>query len=167
MIDIVQLLIEKGADANVALGDLSRTPLHYLCYSYENDNLIDIVQLLIKNGAKANAKDIDGFTPLHELCRFYKRDNLKDNVQFFIQRGASVNAIIYETGETPLHLLCRHYKIDDTVKEEENLRSLIRLLLDNGASMNGKDKSGTTPQDYLIQRKIPINMLPMDRSTLQ
>ena len=98
-----------------------------------------------------SGKDEDGNTPLHNLCRDYNKVNLIDIVQFLIKKDASANAK-NKKGEAPLHLLCRCYKIDNSIKEDDNLRSLVLLFSENGASMNEKDNWGTSPNDYLIRR---------------
>ena len=113
MIDIVQLLIVNGAEVNTKDTD-GWTPLHILCYDYENDNLIDIVQLFIENGAEVNAKDTEnGLTPLHVLFQSNEYaikggdKNLKRLVSLFEKNGTSMDAKDNE-GMTPNdHLIGR------------------------------------------------------------
>ncbi len=69
-IDIVQLLLEKGADINTKT-NFGETPLHYLCTYYPGDKLPVVAKLLIQNGADVNAEDrlwSRGETPLQKLC---------------------------------------------------------------------------------------------------
>jgi ankyrin repeat protein len=65
-IDIVQLLIEKGADVNITTRTDCRTPLHISCCMGHTK----IVQLLIEEGADVNVKDGDGNTPLQVASEY-------------------------------------------------------------------------------------------------
>ena len=73
-----------------------------------------------------------------------------------IGKGADVNAMDYY-GTTPLHLLCSYYKIDNAIKEDENLKSLVSLFLKYGARIDAKNNEGTTPNDYLNRRNTTIS----------
>ena len=55
----VRLLLEKGADPNVA-NIIGTTPLHCVCF----DGHTGIVRLLLDHGAEVDARDKDGLTPL-------------------------------------------------------------------------------------------------------
>jgi len=80
---------------------------------------------LIKNGAEVIAIDEDGDTPLHNICYFYKKDNLIDIFQLLIGKGSRSN-VKNNNGCTPLHLLLCHYnEIDNAIKDNENLKSLV------------------------------------------
>ncbi|CAG8830153.1 22074_t:CDS:2, partial [Racocetra persica] len=56
-LDVVKLLVEKGADINL-LTTGNETPLHYACISEH----LDCARYLYKNGANIIIKDEDGFT---------------------------------------------------------------------------------------------------------
>jgi len=58
-IELIKLLIEKGADIN-AQNNEGWSPLH----NAVNNRIIDAVKVLIKHGANVNAKDGMGLTPL-------------------------------------------------------------------------------------------------------
>jgi ankyrin repeat protein len=62
-IEIVQLLLENGADVNPQGEDLD-TPLRSACYG----GYIEIVQLLLEKGADVNAQGKDSDTPLRSAC---------------------------------------------------------------------------------------------------
>lgn len=51
LIDLVQLLLEKGAEVNTE-NQFGATPLHYLSSYYKNDNQEEILQLLDPKGSK-------------------------------------------------------------------------------------------------------------------
>ncbi len=106
--EIVELLIAKGADVEVA-DLLSATPLHRAA-SWGHK---EIAELLITKGANVNAEDKWGNTPLHLAA--YKGH--KENVKLLIAKGADVNAK-NEDGETPL---------DDAVRyKQTELADLLR-----------------------------------------
>jgi ankyrin repeat protein len=65
VIEVIKLLIEKGAKANTQ-NDFGETPLLIATYwGHQN-----IVKLLIENGADVNIMDKDGITPLKEAIKF-------------------------------------------------------------------------------------------------
>ena len=106
--EIVELLIAKGADVEVA-DLLSATPLHRAA-SWGHK---EIAELLITKGANVNAEDKWGNTPLHLAA--YKGH--KENVELLIAAGADVNAK-NEDGETPL---------DDAVRyKQTEIADLLR-----------------------------------------
>ena len=106
--EIVELLIAKGADVEVA-DLLSATPLHRAA-SWGHK---EIAELLITKGANVNAEDKWGNTPLHLAA--YKGH--KENVKLLIAKGADVNAK-NEDGETPL---------DDAVRyKQTEIAALLR-----------------------------------------
>ena len=78
-IEVVKLLIEKGASVN--LSDGTACPIHYAC----RRNRADIVQILLDNGACLEVKDDDGDTPLLTAVRmeFYTL------ATFLIGKGAN------------------------------------------------------------------------------
>lgn len=113
---IVQLLLDKGADVNAKNGS-GKTPL-FLTSDKE------IADLLIGKGANVNEKDIvGGYSPLHFV------DDLAV-AQLLIKKGANVNAK-NEYGDTPLH----------SVKHAD----VAQLLIEKGADINAKNKYGATP----------------------
>ena len=151
-IEIVKLLIEKGADVNVTIekgydvkfnknGSSTRifpesTPLHV---AFLNNHL-KIAKLLIENGADVNARYKSGKTLLHEVKNIqsmfldvaFLNNHLK-NIKFLIDNVADVNARD-KSGKTPLH------EIRNT--------EIAKLLIENGADVNVKDKMGVTPLHY-------------------
>lgn len=108
--DIVQLLLERGADVN-AKNDNGTTPLllatpiqswaKFRAQKYGEDLaaaadlFFVIVQLLLEHGADVNAYDNDGTTPLHVV-------DFVGIAQLLLERGADVNAEDND-GETPLN----------------------------------------------------------------
>jgi ankyrin repeat protein len=93
-IDLVRLLIEKGAKIN-ATSESGHTPLH--AAAGRSDNL-ENVKLLLDMGADPNAVDDDGETPLHGAVSVY--GNL-EIVKLLVDSGAKIN-LANKEGITPI-----------------------------------------------------------------
>lgn len=90
--EIVNLLIDKGANVNVSSNDGS-TPLHIAArLGYK-----EIVELLIGKDADVNAKNINGITPLH----LASQEGYEEIVKLLIAGGAFIIAKDKD-GWTPL-----------------------------------------------------------------
>ena len=108
-LEIIRLLIDKGADVNVK-DDNENTPLHLSTNR-------KISELLIGQGADVNAKDCSGGTPLHSII--FNED--KDLVALLITNGADLNSM-NEDGETPLDCLSSEQLIGVTAEIENLIR---------------------------------------------
>ena len=76
--EIVELLIDKGAELNIKDDD-GVTPLHEAVVSIGQK---DIIELLITNGADINAKTKRGSTPLDWAQEANEDDSLEDKADF-------------------------------------------------------------------------------------
>jgi ankyrin repeat protein len=124
-LEIVKLLIKKGANVNLYNNRLKRTLLHYACLY----NHYEIVKFLIQKGADINCEDIHNDTPLHVAC--CKSD--LNIVKLLIEKGAS----LYKKnlfGQTPLHISSFHSQIEIT-----------KYLIEMGAEINSIDNNMNTP----------------------
>jgi len=160
-IDIMKLLIEKGAEVNIEDAD-GMTPLYWAAINnnahitkfliedkgaevdYEGINsttalieaskhgYIDIVKLLIANGANINIKASVSKTPLHYAVNI----GYMDIAEFLIKEGAVVD-VEDGDGMTPLH-----YAV------EESNRDMIKFLIDKGADINSKNRNGEVALKY-------------------
>jgi ankyrin repeat protein len=92
--DLVQLLIDVGADLTRTDSFGWHTPLHLACITSE----VSTIELLIDNGADPNARCRSGKSALHLAAEFL----LGDAVDLLLRRGADTNARDRQ-GRTPLY----------------------------------------------------------------
>ena len=96
--EIIQLLLNSGADPNKANTMTGYTPLHWAA----SENNIEVAKILLDNGADPNtacAVEWGAHTPLHVgAC-----NGSKDVVQILLNRGADRTKVNVK-GKTPLDL---------------------------------------------------------------
>ena len=163
--DIVELLLEKGANANAGL--YSVCLLIYACQrglesivkvllKYGADpNTIDyqgrsslyhtrsipIMQLLFDHGADPDLIALDGFSVLYHTVASVCQGNKCANIELIIvllDHGANINLANAHTGETPLMVAATTGHID-----------LVRLLLERGADVTQLNHAGKCVLDML------------------
>ena len=123
-LEVVRLLIEKGADATAEDKD-KKTPLHFAA---ANGHL-EVVRLLIEKGADATAEDEDKKTPMH-LAAF---NGHVEVVRLLIEKGADATAEDKDK-KIPLHLAAENGHLE-----------VVRLLIEKGADATAEDKDKKTP----------------------
>lgn len=123
-INIVELLLQKGADVNISNED-GFTPLH----NSVNRSHDYIALLLIAKGANVKAQSKEGLTPLHIAAD-------EASIKLLIEKGADINKRD-SIGRTPLHFACMGGRID-----------LVEFLIANGADIGARDKEDHTPSWY-------------------
>ena len=112
-IQIINLLLEKGANPNALSLSKSRSPLHF-CYIYQNQNKEEIIKVLISHGAKPNIKDIKNRKPSDYL-------NINSN------SSNSNNSI--------------HKKKSSIKKKDNNLKLKLNYNINNHNNLNGMNRS--------------------------
>ena len=127
-IDIVKLLVDKGACVNVesdtvALIEASK-------YGY-----IDIVKFLVEKGADVDYESIESTTALLEVSKY----GYIDIFNFLIENGANIN-INASLSCTPLH-----YAI------QNNHMEIAKLLIGMEVDVNIEDGDGLTPLHYAVK----------------
>jgi ankyrin repeat protein len=161
--ELVQLLLERGADVNAHggyplltaadRGDIEIATLliaHGAQTDFANDadvdtavhqaargGHIDVLKLLLAKGAKVDAKGVNQSTPLLLAAA----DDHNDCVEFLLSKGADPNTGDIE-GCTPLHYAAN-----------VGYTAPIETLLAHGADINRKNKAGQTPLQFIIANK--------------
>lgn len=143
-VEIIEFLINNGADINSCQSYLKETPLHRICARVKPK--IDIVQLLLDRGAKVNAENISGKTPVF-YCNFSYSVEL---LNLLVKYGADIN----HTDKYKNTILHDDFSNYSTGNFEEFLKVLISL----GFDINSKNNMGHTPL-YLCQNKQVENIL--------
>jgi ankyrin repeat protein len=100
------------------------------------DQTTHAVKRLLASRANPNwsGKKNNGFTALLWACRNGHTEAAKE----LLAHGANIEAIITSEGWSPLHLACCHKK-----------RDIIKLLLENNADTNKRDKKQKLPIEVL------------------
>ncbi|XP_050085306.1 uncharacterized protein LOC126571089 [Anopheles aquasalis] len=130
--EIVQLLIERGAKHVNHRDEFCQTALH-LCVVRDE---YEMARELIRYGAQINAKNRTGMTPLHLAVQ---RGTVRMVQLLLLDRKCSVDELNYQ-GETPL--------IRAVVS---NNLALVKILLNNGASIERLRNSDPPVLHYLVQ----------------
>eukprot|EP00439_Symbiodinium_sp_Y106_P027476 s730_g3.t1 len=134
-LDVVHLLIQKGADMEKADYN-GRTPL---CIASQNGYL-DVVRLLIEKGADIDKAENDGWTPVYArkggatpVWMACQMGHL-DVVRLLIEEGADKGHVDDDTGATCVFIATHNGHIDE-----------VRLLIEKGADQHRATHSGVTP----------------------
>ncbi len=129
--EVAKLLLQRGANPNVADKGSGWTPLHYAANSAHPN----IVEILLAHRANPNHRAKEGDTPLHTACYGDGKAQQRPAIaELLIKAGADVNACESTKGMTPLH-----YATD------RGFVALAKYLIEKGAALNAKDKDGQTP----------------------
>jgi ankyrin repeat protein len=159
-LEIVKLLLKKGADINATDKYYLWTPLHRAAKFGKGD----VAAYLIKKGAKVNAVSGRGFMPLHVAIQ----NQQTELVRLLIAKGSDVNARIgygynalqmaveYGNIETLTLLIDKGAAMDTIAGEDrtalmtavgQNRIDKATILLSKGANVNIKQKNGWTALD--------------------
>jgi cytohesin len=153
VIEIVNLLLEAGAQVNVIEIKSGNTPLH-TAVLYDK---LNIVEALLRAGADVNARDKWGSTPLHFAAS-------PGTATALLKAKAKVNAVD-SVGRIPLHDAAHrgsdqvvrtllgagadvNRNIDGTplfLAADNGQARTVDALIEAGADVNSADEEGTTP----------------------
>ena len=122
----------------------------------------DAVALLVEKGIDVNHRDKFGRTPLYMACR----SGVLPDIEKLLKSGANPNVQESKYGHAPIHVaaikLAGKYldgwtKGIDGTKAIENFKSIFKLLMENGAKLDLKDKQGRDVE-ALLKRFTPFKL---------
>ncbi|MHC4963243.1 MAG: ankyrin repeat domain-containing protein, partial [Planctomycetota bacterium] len=131
----MEMLLKKGASINAA-NAYGMTPLHYF-QSGGATSAARLIQAMLLSGADPTLQDFKGETILHLFCR--EMEDFPEVLQDIINKGGNVNQA-NGIGEYPLHLV-------------SNNANYVRVLIQNGADPEVRDRQGLTPLVWGIYKK--------------
>ncbi len=139
---IVRYLLAHGSDM-YATDNIGQTCLHHVSFPYSFN--YKVAQKLLFRGLNVNQKDNNGLTPLHTLVK--RGYALKDMILLFLKYGANINEQDNEE-KTPFHYI---------LNSQHN--NCIRVLLENGADLDIKDKKGNSCMSLAMSQPNLYNVL--------
>jgi ankyrin repeat protein len=123
-IEVVKLLLEKGADVN-GHNEGGETPLHYAAWGGH----VKVMEILLDHGANPTLKGTGCGTPM----QWAGRGGQIEAIKVLMRYGVSINQRGSGDG-TALHEAVMH-----------NHPDTVRFLLENGAEVNARLEYGCTP----------------------
>ena len=94
--------------------------------------MLEIFKLLVSLGADVCHRDAAGNCPI----LIASNSGCAESLRILIENGADLNVKSYITGNTPLHVA---------------LIPVLKILYDNGASLQIKNDDGETPLEYSLK----------------
>lgn len=136
--DVVQLLIDSGADPNLVPEDFARTTPLTLSVHTES---APTVEILLKSSVDSNIPDADGHTTLMVAARSAEYNTDFEGIaSLLIAYGADIDAQVAEGSFAGMNPLL-YAVLNETEKG-------VVFLLKNGANPNVIDVSGDTPLHF-------------------
>ena len=149
-VEIVQLLLKAGADANAAGNRRRSTPLHYAADGFISSpawnakRQVTTIDCLLEAGAHLQAQDKNGATALHRAVR----TRCAAAVRSLLKAGSDPT-MKNKSGSTPFHLAVQNTGRGGTGAAEaiDAQKEIIKEFLCFGVSPNLKNGSGKTVKD--------------------
>jgi hypothetical protein len=149
-VEIVALMLDAGADVNVAGKHRLARPLHYAADGYvtgpawDAKRQVKSIRRLLDAGADINAQDKNGATPLHRAVR----TRCADAVRLLLKSGADPKRK-NKPGSTPFHLAVQNTGRGGSGAEVAKAaqRRIIAEFLSIGLSPTLKDGHGKAVAD--------------------
>jgi len=146
-VELVQLLLDAGAQPNAATNHRHSGPLHYAADGYVNGpdwnakRQVQTLQRLLDAGAEINAQDKNGAAPLHRAVR----TRCAAAVKYLLERGSDAT-LKNKPGSTPFHLAVQDTGRGGSGAEvaRAGQQEIIREFLSSGLDPTLKDGKGKT-----------------------
>ena len=139
---VAELLVAHGADCR-AKNRRGAEPLHYAADANHWDPTAqaETIEYLLSVGADPNALDSAGVAPLHRAVR----TRSLAAVRALLDGGAN-SRLPNKAGSTPLHLAVQTTGRggSGSVQARQQQASIVRLLLERGATVADQDRQGKT-----------------------
>ena len=162
-LQVIKILLDRGANPNLQLK--LRPPYRNVIFDRNSDNAVltigatpllraskagdnpEAIKLLLQHGALVDLPNVDGISPLMTAAgmghgggasrgKFNTETDSLAAIPLLLKAGANVNAEATD-GQTAVHAAA-----------QKGWTQVVKLLVENGASPNAKDKRGRTPLDY-------------------
>lgn len=130
-IDLVKLLLRRGADVNARTHDLHHCPIHMAIMAGHRD----VINELVKAGSKITHYSQNGYAPLHLATL----GSYKNIVEMLLGYGVDVN-MVSGHGNSSLHIAVM-----------EQAYEVAKLLLGKGANVDAKNDSGWCPLHCAVE----------------
>jgi cytohesin len=143
-LDIMEWLLNHGADVNCLCSKGRRVPLH----NAANHGRLQELRMLIEHNADIHIRNGLGESPLHVASSPWIHRDHVDIMQELLDRGADPNAQDSD-GSTPLHRSSWNEK-EGYVATKGTVEG-TRLLLKHGASFDAEDNKGRTPLQLALE----------------
>ncbi|KAJ8668006.1 hypothetical protein QAD02_009669 [Eretmocerus hayati] len=136
-VNVVEYLIQAGADVN-KVHHTSATCLHTAIEMDINDEArTKIISLLLNSGITLKTVNVWKGSPLYNAVKLGR----VKAVELLIKAGADVHEKFSKKEETCLHAIVKFW----SGKNDEDRLTIIRLLVDAGASMDSSNSEKLTP----------------------
>ena len=140
--EIIEMLLDYGADINSRTGPEGLTPLHLAII---DDRDLELIEMFLERSADVKARDNKGRTPLHLAAGNNDQIGV---VQYLLSRGADVDGRD-AYGETPLHV---------AVAKNKNIE-IVEFLLKRGAEVDARDENGETSLHIAVAKNKNIEIV--------
>ena len=183
-LDVVQYLLQLGADVNSRVESTQATPLHMAALHGRHD----LISALLQAGAKLEPRAGDslyGATPLYLAAQ----NGHWAAVDTLLAAGAKVDCRLRQMDVTPL-LIAAERGHDNVVRllldkgASVNIRNwngmtalalaaqtghlnIVRMLLERGAAVNSRDKEGNTVLTNCVLQTLTLSTLPVSQTLLK